>query len=332
MPRLYDWLQATWYGERGGGWLRPCGVVFGLVSRWRRRAYQRGWLPAWRSSRTVVVVGNLTVGGTGKTPAVLWLAAELQARGWRVGIVTRGYRGTLRTAHRVTARHTAAESGDEAVLLWRRLQVPVAVGRDRCAAVRLLEADCDLIISDDGLQHFALWRDFEIALVDGSRGLGNGRCLPAGPLREPAGRLHEVDAVIVHGGDFAWPAALHMTLVPQAFVALADGQRRPPAAFAGRRALAVAAIGHPARFFRMLRQLGLEPREVPLPDHASITAATLRREPGLPLLMTEKDAVKCAAAARADAWYLEVAAEFSGEVAGLLARIEDAARRRAAGG
>lgn len=333
MPRLHDWLLAIWYGERrGGGWLRPFAAAFTLASRWRRRAYRRGWLRAWRSSRTVVVVGNLTVGGTGKTPFVAWLATELRAQGWRVGVVSSGYRGRVRAAHRVTARSTAAESGDEAVLLWRRLQVPVAVGRDRRAAVRLLEGDCDVIIADDGLQHYALRRDVEIAVVDGSRGLGNGRCLPAGPLREPASRLQEVDAVVVHGGDFAWPGALGMSLMPQAFVALADGRRLPADAFAGRRALAVAALGHPDRFFRMLRRLGVEPLERPLPDHAPIPAATLCAEPGLPVLMTEKDAVKCPAPTRPDCWYLEVAAQLSGDVAGLLARIGDAARRRDAGG
>ncbi len=333
MPRLHDWLLATWYGDgRRGRWLLPLAWLFAAAVACRRECWRRGWLASYRPRRTVIVVGNLTVGGTGKTPFVIWLAGQLVARGWRVGIVSRGYRGAGGAARRVTGASRVADAGDEALLLARRLGVPVAVGQDRPAAVRLLEADCELIIADDGLQHYALQRDIEIAVVDGHRGLGNGRYLPAGPLREPVARLAEVDAVVVNGGGFEWPGALGMTLEPRALVALADGQRLPPRAFSGRRVLGVAAIGHPAQYFQTLRELGMEPLERPLPDHAAISAAVLEAEPGMPVLMTEKDAVKYPAAAATDAWYLEVEARVTGDVTGLMAHIEAAARRRDAGG
>lgn len=333
MPPLHDWLLATWYGGvRRGRWLLPLSWLFAAAVAGRRQCWRRGWLASYRSPRTVVVVGNLTVGGTGKTPFVIWLAGQLLARGWRVGIVSRGYRGAGGAARRVTGASSVRDAGDEALLLARRLGVPVAVSRDRPAAVRLLEADCELIIADDGLQHYALQRDIEIAIVDGRRGLGNGRYLPAGPLREPAARLAQVDAVVVNGGGFAWPGALGMTLAPRALVALADGRRLPPRAFAGRRVLGVAAIGHPAQYFLALRELGMEPLERPLPDHAAISAAALEAGAGMPVLMTEKDAVKYRVAAATDAWYLEVEAQVTGDVTGLIARIEAAARRRGAGG
>lgn len=333
MARFHDWLQATWYGDgRRGRWLLPCAWLFAAVVACRRALWRRGWLASYRSPRAIVVVGNLTVGGTGKTPFVIWLAERLRARGWRVGIVSRGYGGAGSAARRLDTDSRASEVGDEAVLLQRRLGLPVAVGADRPAGVRLLEQDCDLIIADDGLQHYALQRDFEIAVIDGARGLGNGRRLPAGPLREAAGRLAEVDAVVVHGAGLERPGALVMRLEPRALVAVADGRRQPPQAFAGRAVFAVAAIGNPARFFGTLRDLGMTVRECALPDHGTIAPAVLQAAAGSPVLMTGKDAVKCPATTAADAWYLEVEAQVTGAVEGLLAKIDAVARRRAAGG
>ena len=313
---MHDWLLETWYGDgRRGRWLQPLAWFFAGLVALRRLAYRHGVLRRYRSRRPVIVVGNLTVGGTGKTPLVIWLAGKLAARGLRIGIASRGYRSTGGLARLVTDADDAASAGDEARLLYRRLRLPVAIAARRAEAVQLLEPMCDLILSDDGLQHYALERDLEIAVVDGSRGLGNGRLLPAGPLREPRARLDEVDAVVVNGAGFAWPGAVVMNLVPVAVVALAGGERRPLAAFAGRRVHAIAAIGNPQRFFTMLREHGLHADEHPLPDHAAIPPAAIGSDEGQAVLMTEKDAVKCPVGGLQNAWYVEVAATIEGPAA-----------------
>lgn len=330
---MQRWLLETWYGGgRRGGWLLPFAWLFAALAGLRRFAYRSGLLPHYRSPRPVVVVGNLTVGGTGKTPFVIWLAGELAARGLRVGIASRGYRASDRACRLVTAGDDASAVGDEPLLIHRRLRMPVAIAARRAAAVRLLEPDCDLILCDDGLQHYALGRDLEIAVIDGARGLGNGRRLPAGPLREPRSRLAEVDAVVVNGAGFAWPGAIEMNLVPAAAVALAGGERRAIAAFAGRRVRAVAGIGNPGRFFAMLREHGLALDAYPLPDHASIPRELLAGDDGRELLMTEKDAVKCPDCGLRQLWYVEVDARVEGEgAAGLLAQIAGLVRDREQG-
>ncbi|MFO1378405.1 MAG: tetraacyldisaccharide 4'-kinase [Steroidobacteraceae bacterium] len=320
-------LLGIWYGE-GGGWLRPLASVFGMTSAFRRALYRGGWLRSWRAPVPVVVVGNLTVGGTGKTPLVLWLVSALRARGWRVGIVSRGHGGSRRDAHLVDASADAAQSGDEAVLMARRGAGPVAVGRSRRSAVALLAGAVDVVLCDDGLQHYALARDVEIAVIDGLRGLGNGRLLPAGPLREGAWRLDTVDAVVVNGPGFERAGALRMRLEAGEAVALADGRRRPLAAFRVAPVRAVAAIGHPRRFFELLRAAGLEVHGQALPDHADWQRTGLGDDTGT-LLMTEKDAVKSRGPVAADAWYVPVEAALdpaAGEA--LLARIDAALARR----
>lgn len=315
---MHDWLLETWYGGgTRGRWLQPLAWLFAGASALRRLCYRSGLLPRFRSSRPVVVVGNLTVGGTGKTPFVLWLAAALAARGLRVGVASRGYRGAGGAARLVEGHEDATITGDEALLLRRRLRMPVAIGARRADAVRLLEPHCELVVADDGLQHYALHRDLEIAVVDGLRGLGNGRMLPAGPLREPRARLDRVDAVVVNGAGFAWPGALSMKLVPVAAVSLADGSRRPLADFSGRKVHALAAIGNPGRFFAMLREHGLAVEEHPFPDHSAIAAGSLPGNRTGPLLMTEKDAVKWRGDRR-DAWQVEVVAEVDGPLASAL--------------
>jgi len=330
---MQSWLLETWYGGgRRGWWLLPFAWLFAALAGLRRFAYRCGLLSRYRSRRPVVVVGNLTVGGTGKTPLVIWLAGELAARGLRVGIASRGYRAAEGRARLVTAADDASTVGDEPLLLNRRLRMPVAIATRRADAVRLLEPDCDLILSDDGLQHHALARDLEIAVIDGARGLGNGLRLPAGPLREPRSRLDRVDAVVVNGAGFTWPGAIQMNLVPAAAVALASGERRPLAAFAGRRIRAVAGIGNPGRFFGMLREHGLALDEHPLPDHARIPRGLLADDAGRDLLMTEKDAVKCPDRGLRHAWYVEVDARIeSAAAAGLLARIAGLVRDREQG-
>ncbi len=326
--RFHDWLIETWYGYTGRGrWLAPLAGLFAAVAALRRALYRRGVLPSYRSPRLVVVVGNLTVGGAGKTPFVTWLAAALARRGMRVGVVLRGYQGADGRARRLGDADTAAATGDEAWMIRRRLMLPVAVGARRADAVRLLENDCEVIVCDDGLQHYALERDVEVVVVDGMRGFGNGRMLPAGPLREPESRLDAVHAVVVNGSGYERPGAIRMQLEPVAVVSLGDGSRRPLSDYAGREVAAAAAIGNPRRFFAMLRAHGLSVEEHTLPDHARFTPALAGAGRGKPVLMTEKDAVKCEGAGWADAAWVEVAPVVDGAAAAGL--LETIARRAA---
>lgn len=308
--RLDTLLESVWYGGSAlRHVLRPAALVFGALAAARRLAYGRGWLDVVRLDVPVVVVGNVTVGGTGKTPALVALAGELAERGRRVGIVTRGYGGRAAGwPQRVTRDSDPAAVGDEPVLLARRMGCPVVAGPDRVAAARRLLAgdDVEIIVSDDGLQHYRLGRAFELAVVDGARGLGNGLLLPAGPLREPAARLADVDAVIVNGPGFDMDGAYRARVDVTRVVALADASETTLAAFERRDVHAVAAIGHPERFFAMLRAAGLVVHEHALPDHAAVAdyVAGLTRDACV--LMTEKDAVKCARLERDDVWYVAV--------------------------
>ena len=304
------WLERVWYGERGGAWLTPLAAAFGAISAARRAAYRAGWLRSAKPARPVVVVGNVTVGGSGKTPLVAWLAASLAARGIRAGIVSRGYGGTSSGPVRVAPDSDPALVGDEPLLLARRTGLAVAIGRDRLAAAALIAAEVDLLIADDGLQHYRLRRDLEIAVVDGLRRFGNGRLLPAGPLREPRRRLGQADFIVVNGGE-AQPGEIAMTLQPVALVELASGRRVALATLAGRRVHAVAAIGHPQRFFATLRAAGLDPIEHAHADHARLAAANLAFGDDLPVLVTEKDAVKCSGFTQPGLYWLEVTAQLA---------------------
>jgi tetraacyldisaccharide 4'-kinase len=265
----------------------------------------------------VVVVGNRVVGGTGKTPLVLWIVAVLRSRGLRPGIVSRGYRGANDPARSVFPGGDAAQFGDEPMLLAERSGVPVWIGRDRVAAARGLLAahpDRDVLVCDDGLQHYALARDFEIAVED-ERGHGNGLLLPAGPLREPAARV--VDAVVVNGPATA--GAFEMRLAPDGFRRVCgSGQDVPIAALRGRRLHAVAGIGNPGRFFATLRAQGLEFVPHAFPDHHAWAARDLDFAACEFVLMTEKDAVKCRAFGRDDLVALRVQARVDPRLADLL--------------
>jgi tetraacyldisaccharide 4'-kinase len=312
------WLERRWYGEaRSGDVLLPLAALFGGLVRLRRAAFAVGLLARVAVGRPVVVIGNLTVGGSGKTPLTAWLVGELAARGVRAGIVSRGHGGTASGALRVDGATDPRLAGDEPVLLARRTGAPVAVGRDRVAAARLLVPEVDLIVADDGLQHYRLARDLEIIVIDGRRRFGNGRLLPAGPLREPSARARSADLVVVNGG-VAGAGELAMTLEAGDVVALGSGARRPLHELAGQRVHAVAGIGDPVRFFVMLRAAGLIPIEHPLPDHAAIAPGDLMFGDQLPVLMTEKDAVKCASFAPAGRAWLEVTARFAPTEAALL--------------
>jgi tetraacyldisaccharide 4'-kinase len=334
MPgRLHAWLERGWYdGGAAGALLAPLGWLFGGVVALRRLAYRRGWFRAERVPCPVIVIGNVTVGGTGKTPLTVWLARALQARGLRVGIVSRGYGGTALEPVRVGQDSNPAVVGDEPVLLAARTAAPVVVARDRVAGARLLAAEVDVLLADDGLQHYRLARDLELVVVDGRRGFGNGRLLPAGPLREPASRARSAAACIVNGGGEgggrpdgrglpAGPPVLRMRLAPGEVVALAGGVRAPLQAWRGRRVHGVAGIGDPSRFFATLAAAGLEVVPHPFPDHARYAAADLQFDDELPVLMTEKDAVKCRAFAGPRHHYLEVAAEFDPADAARLAEL-----------
>ena len=330
MPGLYQWLLATWYGAtRRGAWLLPLAWLFALLAWLRRGLYRRGLLSAYRSTRPVVIVGNVTVGGTGKTPLVIWLTERLTGDGRRVGVASRGHGRRDTAARRVCAGDAVADVGDEPLLIARRTGAAVAVGADRAAAVRLLEGDCDLILCDDGLQHYALERDAEVAVVDGARGLGNGWLLPAGPLRESPSRLAAADAIVVNGAGFGMTGSLRMDIEPTRFVGVASGEGRDLADFRGQRAHAVAAIGNPGRFFGMLGRLGIDVDAHPLPDHATPGERQLRFADGAAVLMTEKDAVKCPDGGLHHAWYVEVDAHIEdAAAAALIERIVRLARER----
>jgi len=293
--------------------LWPFSLLYRLVAAVRRVAYRSGVLRVARLPVRVIVVGNIVVGGTGKTPLVLWLAAMLSKNGWKPGILSRGYRGSAAVPMPVSAVSLASVVGDEPLLLARASGRPVWVGRDRVrAGADLLAAhpECDVLILDDGLQHYRLARDIEIAVED-ERGSGNGFLLPAGPLREPASR--RVDAWVVN----AAPPRTHrpcfrMELRGDTFVGLTGARARvPAAAFAGKKLHAVAAIGNPQRFFDHLRRLGLASVNHAFSDHHAYTAAELDFGDCDALLMTEKDAVKCEAFARAHWYALQVDAELA---------------------
>jgi len=299
-------------GEGGARWLLlPLSGLFRVLSGLRRQAYRRGLLAATRMPVPVIVVGNITVGGTGKTPLTLWLVRALGSAGYRPGIVSRGYGGRQRGPFAVTPTSDPADVGDEPLMLAQRAQVPVYVGRRRPAAARaLLQAhpDTDVIVADDGLQHYALGRDLEIAVVDGVRRFGNGRLLPVGPLRESPCRLDTVDAVVVNGGTTDWlqvaSPIYRMRLEPVRLRRLRDpGDVRALDWLRGRRLNALAGIGHPERFFALLRELGAVVTPHPFPDHHRFR---LRDMPAGTVVMTAKDAVKCAAFARPDDWILEI--------------------------
>ncbi len=293
--QLGDWLQARWYQRAPVpwwlGWLES---LYTIALGLRRRAYASGWLRSTRLAVPVLVVGNLTVGGTGKTPLVALLARELSDRAWRPGIVLRGY-GAAGRARLLPTTARPGEFGDEAVWLSRSTGCPVAIGADRVAAARLLIAKgCDLVLSDDGLQHWALARDIEVLVIDGERRFGNGRLLPAGPLREPAQRALRVDYRVVNGGPVA-DGEIPMRVAAHMAVRLGDlGQPVPLENWRDRRVHAVAGIGNPERFFRMLESLGLRVDRHPWPDHHRFDGSECRFDDDAPVLVTEKDAVKLA--------------------------------------
>jgi tetraacyldisaccharide 4'-kinase len=307
-------MNEIWYGGcRAPYVLRLLALLYGFAVRLRRVAYRRGWLRSIGAGRPVIVVGNLTVGGTGKTPLAIWLIQLLQAKGLKVGAVLRGYGSKAIGPQLLGERSAAVEVGDEALLIRNRCGCATAVGRDRVAAAQLLvQAGVDVIVADDGLQHLRLKRDLEIVVIDGKRGFGNGRLLPAGPLREPTTRLESVALIIQNGGDKLRPDVLRMQVNGDQLHPLGRGGNPVSmTSWAGRHVHAVAAIGNPERFFVELESAGLRISRHPFPDHQPLTAADLDFNDADPVVMTEKDAVKCVGFATDKCWYLPVSASMS---------------------
>ncbi len=337
--RLARWLESVWYGRGPARWLLwPLAMLYRCLSNRRRARHLRGARPVFTCAVPVIVVGNITAGGTGKTPLTVWLVRVLAEQGLRCGIVSRGYGGRSPVWPMDVLPDSSAElAGDEPVLLARRTGVPVVVAPDRVAAARRLVARhaVDVVIADDGLQHYRLGRDFEIAVVDGIRGLGNGLCLPAGPLRESPDRLRHVQALVVNGGSrdviprHIVVPTYQVRMVASRVRELAGDGLRELAAFRGMRVHAVAGIGRPQSFFELLRSSGIDVTEHAFADHARFAPSDLEFGDDAPILMTEKDAVKCAAFARPGMWYVIADLVFPDDDGGrLLASINEVLETR----
>lgn len=313
--------------------LFPASLLFRVLAALRRTLYRARVLPTHQLPVPVIVIGNISVGGTGKTPLTLALAQQLIECGRHPLIVSRGYGGTAQQPQEVDADSDVRQTGDEPLLMARRKLCPVWVGRDRATAARAaLQAhpQCDIVLCDDGLQHYRLRRDAEVAVIDGERGFGNGFMLPAGPLREPVSRLGTVDAVVVNGGK-ALPGQYAMYLTGDAFYNLLDpGKTAAANHFQKHNNHAVAGIGNPQRYFDHLRALGIPFMPHAFPDHHPYSATDLAFADCDAILITEKDAVKCAAFADARYWVLRVEARTDPSLIDhLLRKIEPHGRKTA---
>ena len=302
---MYNWLHRVWYEDVSSyRLLLPLSGLYWLLITLRRTLYQIGVLGRWRAIVPVIVVGNITVGGTGKTPVTIWLSRELRERGFSPGIVSRGYGGSKASSSmRVDSASDPHVVGDEPVLLARRTACPVVVDANRARAAQMLVDDgVDVIIAGDGWQHYRLERTYEMCVIDGVRGLGNRRLLPAGPLRETIDRLGEVDQVLINGRvdeksedlSVVEQNAIEFELIAEEVCRLNGSLTRPIERFSGTTVHGVAAIGNPVRFFDMLRAHGIQVIEHAFPDHAKLESRDLEFGDDFDVLMTEKDAVKLA--------------------------------------
>ena len=307
-PTQQGYLIDAWYNK--SFWLyllTPFTFIFSSLVRARRNTYLRNPKKVWKSSIPIVVVGNISMGGTGKTPLVKYIASELQSRGFRPGLVSRGYGGKYSGTLEVSNTTTYKQTGDEAQIL-AKLNIPFFIDKDRSRAAKKLQEkhDCNVIISDDGLQHYAMGRDIEIAVIDGVRRLGNGLAFPAGPLREPKSRLKEVDFIVNNGGPTEGDEIL-MTLNPAKFIHLNSGKEYVIDNWPMHKQVhAIAGVGNPNRFFDLLLRLGFEFDKNPFPDHHKYNKRDLYYLDHLPILMTEKDAAKCKHFNNSKIWYLSI--------------------------
>lgn len=310
---LARWFEDAWYRDMYiSTWIMPLSMLYVDAIRFRRYLYRIGIFKKTKLPVPIIIVGNITVGGTGKTPLTIWIVDWLRQQGYKPGVISRGYAGDSSDAPQaVTVDSDPTSVGDEAVVLAGRCGCPIVVGTDRVAAARLLLSgnDCDVIVSDDGLQHYALERDVEIVVIDGQRRFGNGYCLPAGPLREPPERIKQVDFVVVNGGNELQEGEFAMRCRGDRLINLLTGEHKDLSEFKGKACHAVAAIGNPDRFFKQLADAGIDCAMHAFPDHHAYSSADLNFKNDRPLLMTEKDAVKCRRFGKDHHWYLPVTAE-----------------------
>jgi tetraacyldisaccharide 4'-kinase len=321
-----------WYRRGAVAWLLwPASLIFLIGVCIRRVLYLLGIFKSRHPGIPVIVVGNLGVGGTGKTPLVIWIAELLKAKGWSPAIVSRGYGVTVHSPRAASVAADAAEVGDEPILLARRSGCPVWIGPDRvqvAAALREQQRDVNVLVLDDGLQHYRMRRDLEIAVVD-ARGFGNGFLLPAGPLREPRWRLRTVDAVVSHASAVR---GYSMELQGDVAHRMTDARERQPLkSFAGQKVHAVAGIGDPNRFFIHLGKAGIKVVPHPFPDHHRFSPHELEFGDEAPVMLTEKDAVKLRSVARPNWWVLPVSAKLDPQFGvWLLGKLDEWRRSKAA--
>ena len=307
-PAQQGYLIDAWYNK--SFWLyilAPLAFLFSSLVKARRNSYINNPKKVWNSSKPIIVVGNISMGGTGKTPLVKFIASELAKRGFKPGLVSRGYGGKYSGTLEVTSETTYKQTGDEAQIL-AKLNIPFFIDKNRSRAARKLQEkhDVDVVISDDGLQHYAMGRDIEIAVIDGARRLGNGLAFPAGPLREPKSRLSEVDFIVNNGGPTEGDEIL-MTLSPAKFIHLNSGKEYSVDKWPMHNQVhAIAGVGNPNRFFDLLLRLGFEFDKNPFPDHHKYNKRDLYYLDHLPILMTEKDAAKCKHFKNSKIWYLSI--------------------------
>lgn len=309
---LAKWLDKVWYKQSPWALLfYPLSGLYWLVFQWQKQKGLKARLSATPAAVPVIVVGNITVGGTGKTPLTLALLKLLEEWGWQPGVISRGYGARPPHLPYQVANDDEPElAGDEPLLIRRQSGCPVVVDPDRRQALAYLVKNlpCNIVISDDGLQHHRLARDLEIVVIDGQRRLGNGRCLPAGPMREPASRLDTVDFVVSNGSRIP-EAPYTFSLKPVCFAEVGGSRTLALNAFSGQSVFAVAGIGNPQRFFDVLAELDIYASTHAFPDHYHYQSEDFTRDETIPLLMTAKDAVKCADLGLVNAWYLQVEAE-----------------------